>query len=174
MHQMDFNDDIAKLNIKLAQIGYLPNLSLSAYYDVKGTGTQDNSLNPHGQLNFALLLSGTLFNGSATASKVQQAKEKEQVVIQQELALRDSIRQDVEQSLLNIKQGYENIIANQANIDLARETLRMTEARYDAGLATTMDIMDAEVALDQTSNQYYQGVYSYLSAQAQLEMVTGK
>ena len=50
----------------------------------------------------------------------------------------------------------------------------MTGIRVDNGMATTMDIMDAQLALDQALIGYYQGIVSYLTAEAKLDLVMGK
>lgn len=50
----------------------------------------------------------------------------------------------------------------------------MTEIRVDNGMATTMDIMDAQLALDQVITWYYQGIVSYLTAEVKLDLVMGK
>ena len=50
----------------------------------------------------------------------------------------------------------------------------MTEIRVDNGMATTMDIMDAQLALDQALTGYYQGVVSYLTADAKVDLVMAR
>jgi outer membrane protein len=56
---------------------------------------------------------------------------------------------------------------------LAQETLKLTQVRFDAGMATTMDIMDSQLALDQATNGYYKGSAAYRIAQARLEWSPG-
>jgi len=116
---------------------------------------------------------GKLYDRKIDA-KIEQAKNKEDVSAIQETDLRDQIRLEAEQSLQNLTVSIETTRANQASIDLAREALRMTEIRVDNGMATTMDIMDAQLALDQALTGYYQGVVSYLTAEAKLDLVSGK
>jgi outer membrane protein TolC len=50
----------------------------------------------------------------------------------------------------------------------------MTKIRYTAGLATTMDIVDSQLALDQTLNGYHEGIYKYLVADAGIDLVSGQ
>ena len=41
-------------------------------------------------------------------------------------------------------------------------------------MSTTMDIMDAELALDKASTKYYTSVSDYLTALADLDLSVGK
>jgi outer membrane protein len=81
---------------------------------------------------------------------------------------------EAKQSLQNLATAIANTRASQASINLAQETLRMTQIRVDNGMATTMDIMDAQLALDQALTGYYQGVVAYLTDTAKLDLVMGR
>ena len=50
----------------------------------------------------------------------------------------------------------------------------MTQIRANNDMATTVDIMDAQLALDQSLTGYYQGIVSYLTAEAKLDLVMGR
>jgi len=80
----------------------------------------------------------------------------------------------VDQVLKKLEENREVILANQANITLAEEALKLTEIRFQSGMATTMDVIDAQLALDQALNGYYGGVYAYLTTLAQLDLAIGK
>jgi outer membrane protein TolC len=122
----------------------------------------------------AIGVTGNFYDGGVANAKVAQDQASQELTALKEADLRDTIQLDAEQALQNLSSSLETIRANQAGIDLARETLRMTQARYKAGLATTMDVMDSELALDNNLNQYYQGIGSYLTALAKLDVVAGK
>jgi outer membrane protein len=65
------------------------------------------------------------------------------------------INYDVEQSVQSIQESLEVIHANQSNINMAKESFELTQARFKEGMTTTMDIMDSQLALDQALNGYY-------------------
>lgn len=162
---------ITKLTTAITAAAYVPTINLSAAYSGTERGSNAFPNTDKLGLSFSLTVNGTLWNGGATQAKVAQSKGNEELTAIQESALRDQIRTEVEQSLQGITLGIETTKANQANIDLAKEGLRMAQARYDNGMGTTMDIMDAELALDTALNGYYSGVSNYLTAVAKLDMV---
>lgn len=153
----------------LAEAQYKPNLVLRGNYQggdiVTGNYAQT--------FTYTLAFVGTLHTGGATKAQVTSAKEDEEIAALQESGLKDQIRLEVQQAIQTIKESLATIQANQANISLAKDTLNYTQSRFDAGLATTMDIRDSQLALDQASNGYYQGIAAYLTALAKLDLVMG-
>jgi outer membrane protein TolC len=124
--------------------------------------------------NLTLSLTGNLFDGFATASKVAAAKDNQKIMKNQELLLRDAVRIEVEKGLLELNENLESIRANQSQIDLSKEKLRMTQARFDAGMATTIDISDSQLDLDTALNGYYESIKNYLTALAKLDVTLGR
>ncbi len=171
-HQIHQLAESKKLQTELTQIGVnRPSVDLTAAY---GATAKDISLGSYsGAYTLTLEVKGNIFN-KANKSKVEQAKGNEELVAIQEADLKDKVRLEVEQSIQSLSESIEITRANQASIDLGKESLRLTQARFEAGMATTMDIMDAQLALDQALNGYYQGIVGYLTAEAKIDLVTGK
>ena len=85
-----------------------------------------------------------------TKTKVNQAKIKEQQVQLSEEMLNDNIR-------LQINQAYQTYLVSQKKIQVyekavlqAEENYRITKNKFDNALATTQELLDADVALLQT------------------------
>lgn len=171
LHQLNLLMEMSKLQTDLTVSETKPNASLNLNYE--GTGT---SLNPDSwgkSWNLVLGVQGNFFN-PATKPNIESSKRQEELLLIKESSLRDQIRLEVQQTLQSINEAIQVIKAHQGNIELAKESLRMTQARFDAGMATTMDIMDAQLALDEAQNGYFKGINSYLTALAAMDLVTGK
>ena len=171
LHQIQKLTEINQVITKMQKAGYKPNLGLSVgYAGLSKDVTEDWYASAW---SITLSLGGKLYDRKINA-QIKQAKNKEELSALQEADLRDKIRLEAEQSLQNFIVSMETTRANQASIDLAKEALRMTQIRVDNGMATTMDIMDAQLALDQALTGYYQGIVSYLTAEAKLDLVMGR
>lgn len=171
LHQIQQLAEINQVITAMQKAGYKPNVGLSiAYAGLSKDVTEDWYATAW---SLTISVGGKLYDRKINA-KIKQAKDTEDLSAIQEAELRDMIRLEAEQSLQNLTASIENTRANQASIELAKETLRMTEIRVDNGMATTMDIMDAQLALDQALTGYYQGVVSYLIAESKLDLVSGK
>jgi outer membrane protein len=155
----------------MKEASYRPNVAVSGGYGGIKEDFHEGDWTGAWMLTFSV--GGKIYD-RAIQAKIDQAKGKEEVTALQIADTRDQIRLEAEQALQNSATSIENIRASKASIDLAQETLRMTEIRVDNGMATTMDIMDAQLALDQALTGYYQGVVAYLTATAKLDLVMGR
>jgi outer membrane protein TolC len=166
---------MAKAKTAIAYAGYKPTVALVGTYQGSSVGDYNpGNWNDNKQWTLVLDIKGNFFDGFVTPAKVGEAKANQNLVEINEQKLRDGIDLEVEQSLQNLKESLETIFANQASIQLAKESLEMTEAKFEARMATTMDIRDSQLALDQALSGYYQGVAAYLTALAKLDLAIGK
>lgn len=153
---------VAELNVAIAKAGNNPTLSLS--------GSQNDLDN---DFKVILGVSGTLYDNKLNASKVKAAEKKLEIAKVHEAKTLDSMRQSVQKVYQNIQVDLENAWAYQANIDLHKEDLRLTEIRYNAGMSTIMDVKDRQLELDEAWNNYYEEVASYLTDLARLDFEVG-
>lgn len=167
---------IAKNLIKVARAGYLPTVGVGG---TKTKTTNDPASPPilneeENTFTIAVNLSGVLFNGFKTQSEVAAAKEMEAAAKIKESKKRDDIRLNVQKAVLDLETSLEKARANKATSNLAKETLKMTQARYDAGMATTMDISEVQIKVDQALIGYYKGISDYIIALANLDKTLGR
>lgn len=167
--------EMAKAETAMAYAGYKPTVVLVGAYEGTSVGEYDPSnWNDSKQWTLVLDIKGNFFDGFVTPAKVGEAKANQKLVEINDKSVRDRIDLDVEQSIQGLKESLETSYANEASIQLAKESLEMTEAKFEARMATTMDVRDSQLALDQALNGYYQGVASYLTAVAKLDLAVGK
>jgi outer membrane protein TolC len=165
--------EISKLNTKMAYAGYKPILTLTGSY--AGNNTFSSVTEPWTKnFTLSLNLAGVVFDGLATQTRIAEAKKNEELVAIRDSGLKDQVQVEIELAIQSINANLATARASQTNIDLAKESLRLTQAKYDAGMATNIDITDAQLKLDQALNGYYSGLSAYLTAQAKLDLVTGK
>jgi outer membrane protein len=171
LKQLQLNVTLAEIKVALAEVNLKPNVFVNGGYQGSGDELGPNSWDKYWSLT--LKVQGNLYK-CTTKPEIAAAKSEVEVLKFQECGLKDSIRQEVDQVLHNIKEHYETVKSTEASIALARESLRLTEVRFQAGMATTMDVMDAQLALDKTLTGYYGSLAEYLIALAKLELVTGQ
>jgi outer membrane protein len=171
LQQLKYLAESNQVLTAMKEASYRPNVAVSAGYGGIQEDFHEGDWTGAWMLTFSV--GGKIYD-RAIQAKIDQAKGKEEVTALQIADTRDQIRLEAEQSLQNLATAIANTRASQASIHLARETLRMTQIRVDNGMATTMDIMDAQLALDQALTGYYQGIVAYLSAEAKLNLVMGK
>jgi len=169
------NEQLLEFQKKSVIAGYYPTLSLSGNYNFIGQGTKM----PWGMLpsdgvywsNFSsigLNLKVPIFTGFGTKAKVRQAENSLQ-----------SIKEDLNDTKLALDLAYENaklqidnslvtIKSQKENEQLAQEVLDNTKNNYYQGLASLTDLLDAENSLTEAQNNYTSALLDYKLAEIQL------
>ena len=80
---------------------------------------------------------------------------------------------EVRAAARNVERIGKSIVLQERNIDFAEKQLRLATLRYQRGLASNFDIIDAENNLIQARSNYVSLVSDYHVAQIELKRVTG-
>jgi outer membrane protein TolC len=170
MAQAQVNISIAKDQVKIARSGYLPTLAFSAvddWYSGDFPGTKNN------YWTVGLNASMDLFDGGLTKSQVKQANDGVTAAVKQAQQTHDNISLQIQQAYQSMKEAEKRIDTSNVAITEAAENYRMTNIRYDAGVGTNMDVVDAELDLAQARTNYIQALYDYNTSKAQLDQAMG-
>jgi len=97
-------------------------------------------------------------------------QKKSQIGLQLSKASLEDVRANI---ILEIKQNYESLKTaeravplQEKNLVKANESLKIAEARFDAGVITSIELIDARNDAYQAENSYLQAVYDYNVAKA--------
>lgn len=155
--------------LRIARSEYLPSIGAAAAYenDSKSLARAGNSYSVFvtGQLN--------LFDGLATSSKVSAAEA--------ELARARELRDDLTHGVaLEVESAYHALAAANENVAVARrddlsaeEALRILTDRYGAGLATNIEVLDAETARKEAAMRLADSRAAVLVGTAALKLASG-
>lgn len=161
-----------------SRAAYLPTLTLDYFYGIDASHFAVNTPTPDGPIrNLGYSASATLnipiWNWGATRSKVKQTElQRDLAQIQLSAAQR--------KLLANLKSLYAEadgarieLELLQQSADLAAESVRLTDLRYQAGEATALEVVDAQNSLVTARNNYDDGEARYRLAIANLQTLTG-
>lgn len=113
------------------------------------------------------------YDGGATKAKVNQAKQDLLVAREKEQKTRESVQLQVKQAYLNIRSAAQKVEETQTVVDQARENYRIQNIRYQAGVGINLDVLDAQLSLNQAQVNHIQALYDYNVGIAKLEQVMG-
>lgn len=147
---------------------------------IVGTGGYDVIQNP-GSSSLGTSLQGpvaaingtwTLFDGLQNTGRFEQLKaqiNKAQVAYEEK---QRSVESDVREAVVKIEEAQQLVISQQKNVEQARESLRLAEARFNVGAGIQLDIINAQSNLTQARFLELQGRYDYNVSLALLERAT--
>lgn len=160
---------------RLAMSDYYPHISLKYDYikegdepNVKGSPVHDSS-----RWQAMAVFSWTFFEWGKTRSAVREVESVRIQLLQKRSALEDLIRLEVKQAYLGLFEAERNIPTTTKAVEQAEENLRVSRERYEAQVATSTEVLDAQTLLTQARTNYYRALYSHHLARARLERALG-
>ena len=156
--------------ITIAKSGYLPTVSAvytAGWYDGHFPGGTNYNWSAY------LLTSWTLLDSGLTAGKVKQAVEGYKKAQEQLKQTVDSVHLDVRQTYLSLKSSEQSIATSSSAVGLAEEDYKIKVIRYQAGVGTNLDVLDAQVALTTAKNNFLKAMYDYNNYRAKLDKAMG-
>ncbi|MEF1226434.1 outer membrane channel protein TolC [Vibrio fortis] len=166
------SQDIAKDNIELASSGHLPSLTLDGSYSL---ADQSNSSSDYDQdnLNLGLNLVVPLYTGGNTTSLTKQA-EYNYVAASEDLeATYRSVVKDVRAFNNNISASIGALRAYEQSVVSAQSALEATEAGFDVGTRTIVDVLDSTRRLYDANKNLSDARYNYILSVLQLRQAVG-
>lgn len=167
--------DVADKEVAAARAGHLPSLTIEWFYGIDANQFATYDRNGFRNLGYAAAASVNIpvFSWGATQSKVRQAElQRHQAQVELSAAQRQALA-DLQSfySEAQTARGQLDILRNSA--DLAAESLRLTNLRYQAGEASALEVVDAQNTLTNARNAYHDGEARYHLAIANLQTLTG-
>ncbi|KAA8599808.1 MULTISPECIES: outer membrane channel protein TolC [Vibrio] len=166
------SQDVAKDNISLASSGHLPSLTLDGSYALTD---QSNSSTDYDQdnLNLGLNLVVPLYTGGSTTSLTKQA-EYNYVAASEDLeATYRSVVKDVRAFNNNITASIGALRAYEQSVVSAQSALEATEAGFDVGTRTIVDVLDSTRRLYDANKNLSDARYNYILSVLQLRQAVG-
>ncbi|OXD48248.1 efflux RND transporter outer membrane protein VpoC [Vibrio parahaemolyticus] len=166
------SQDIARDNISLASSGHLPTLSLDGGYNYGDTSNsaRDNTTD---NFNIGVNLAVPLYTGGNVTSQTKQA-EFAYVAASEDLeAQYRSVVKDVRAQNNNINASIGALKAYEQSVVSARFALEATEAGFDVGTRTIVDVLDATRRLYDANKNLSDARYNYILSVLQLRQAVG-
>jgi len=166
------NSEAARANLRASRASYWPSLNLSASTNWNGTRSSDYAL--FNQRQLSLGLRWTLFNGFDRELTVAQRSASLDVA---EASAADAARQvdaELTAQLAALDAARTKIDITQTSVAAATEDLRVLQERYRLGVATIVDVLTSQEALNQAEVDVVVARFDYLRAKAQLEALIGR
>ena len=162
------SQDIARDQIALAESGHLPTLSFNAGYNYDEPTNSDD-----GTLTAGINLALPVYTGGRVTSEVKQAQYGYVAASEDLEGSYRSVVRDVRAFYNNINASIGALRAYQQSVVSAQSALEATEAGFDVGTRTIVDVLDATRRLYDANRQLANARYDYIISQLQLKQAVG-
>ncbi len=177
--------DIAKQDVRVARSGHLPSIDLVASRGDRELQGTEVSRNAAGNItrgpgdqnqvtdSIGIQVTVPIYSGGATSSRVRQrvylhraARERlERTARETERATRDAY--------LGVLSEMARVQALRQALESSRTALQATEAGFEVGTRTTVDVLDSRRRLFEAQTNYSRSRYDYILNVLQLQLATG-
>jgi outer membrane protein len=160
-------------SVTTARSSYYPNVQAFGGWQLRKGATNDFSDSRDGWL-VGVQSNWAIFDGRATAGRVAQARS---ALEQTKLSLTEAelgVEVEVRRAYSSWQEATELADASKKVVEQAEEAVRLATARYDAGTATQLDVLQAQVDLTTARTNQLQAYYSYNIAIATLRRAMGQ
>lgn len=176
VRQMKLNREINKELVSVDKSDYLPKLYVFGQYALSSNENDSRSVSSYRFFNTSYAGLGltwelNLFRKQykVNQSELELKKNDEQIVdLMQKLKLLS------ESAIIALNDAKERIISQKMTVELAERGLELANASYRAGTLNQIDVQDSELSLYNSRLSFYQAVYDYQVAKAELEKLLEK
>jgi outer membrane protein TolC len=155
--------------VKAAQAEWYPTVDVNGYYGVTGP-TIGNS---HGVFLVTGSLNFNIFNGGRIHSDIEQARAARKQRSDELADLRGQIDYQVRAAFLDIQSAADQVGVAQSNVELAAQTLQQARDRFIAGVADTIEVVQAQESVATASDNLISASYAHNVAKASLARALG-
>ena len=172
LKQAEYAIDSAEAALVVARSGHMPKVYANASNNWGGNGSDwpgDDDEN----WSVGVTASMNVFDSGVTWSKIHAAQENLAKAKESQRQIKDNVELEVRTDYLNLREAEKRITTTQVAVASAEEDYHIAVVRYQAGVGTNIDVMDAQESLTQAKTNYYQALYNYNTSKAALNTSMG-
>lgn len=170
--------DAAEEQIDVARAGWWPSVSLSASYGSAYTTASelafDEQLDQRRGGSIGIGVAVPLFDRGVAGRQTEQARIREENARLALDDLRQTVALEVRRALLDRDAAVERLAAAEARLTAARRALTATQQRYDAGVATLLEVTQARADLTAAESDLVNARYTLLFQEEALDYYAGE
>jgi outer membrane protein len=174
LSQIGFQRRMASEMIKIARGSRLPSLAVGGAYNFWSNNLNFRDKNWESYYTISLSLNVPIFGGFASYAQVGQSQALLRELELTGKGLAETIKLEVRQAVLSYGQARESLASQEKNVEEAAEAVRIADLNFGEGLATSLDVSTAQVALSQAKTNRSQALYDCVVSLAQLEKALGE
>ena len=173
LKQAEYGVDAAEAALVVARSGHMPKINAVAGNYWGGTDKSNWPGDDNDHWSVGVTASMNIFDSGVTWSKIHAAQEALVQAKESQRQIKDNVELEVRTDYLSMREAEKRITTAQVAVASAEEDYHIAVVRYQAGVGTNIDVMDAQEALTQAKTNYYQALYNYNTSKAALNTSMG-
>ncbi|MEY4877178.1 MAG: hypothetical protein RL708_2327 [Bacteroidota bacterium] len=169
--------ELNKLNLKRYQLGCLPNLVAFAQYNTNHYGEKLDFYKSNAQYYnsglWGLQMNVTFWDGMQNKNRKAYTR-LEILKNENDIAnTKNAFQFELSNSKISLKNAFLTLDDNKRNIELATEIVRISKIKYQEGVGSSIEVLNAETSLKDAQTSYFSALYDAYVAKVNYEKATG-
>ncbi|MGZ3752630.1 MAG: TolC family protein [Mucilaginibacter sp.] len=173
---LETQKQLNEYDVKRKKGQFLPKLTANASYT---SSYQNNGFGNLYSMSFpssyiGLTLNIPIFTGF---QHVNQLRQSQITVLKAEnnlISLKNALNLEASKAKITYINGLQSLNSQKQNQQLAAEVLRVSKIKYQQGVGSSIEVTQAQTALDDADNKYIQGLYDALVSKVDLDKAYGR
>jgi len=176
LNQLEANVKLMKENILMVKAEFMPSIALTGSYQEMKSYSDDgfDDANFNESTSLAVGINMPIFNGFGSTARVQKAKADHRKSEYQQHDMKENLLLELKSIFLSIKESSRKIDAGLKGVEQAHKGVDMAQRLFQQGMASQLQVLDAQSASDQAELGLYQAYFEYNSARASLARALGE
>lgn len=169
LKQLKLQQEMAQKEIEKDRSGHLPQVMVNGAYEIDTEDFDDTA----DSYTVGATVQLNLFSGNGISAKTRSAKADLQRVKAMHTALSHGVEVQTRSAYLSAQSAWQRITVAQKAVDQSEEGLRIVMNRYQSGLLTIVDLLDAQVTDQQSRTLHFKALHDYKVARIKLAAAAG-
>ncbi|MVM39869.1 TolC family protein [Spirosoma sp. HMF3257] len=168
---------LADLDVQSIAKQYYPRLTAFANYGYNTGRNKFSELVGSPWFNSSVIglnLSVPVFDGFQKKYQAQQKRFTLQKAQNNSQLLKNTIDLQIRQSTITLGNSLQTLRTQKRNVDLAQEVARVTKIKYQEGVGSNIEVLDAENSYRQAQTNYFASLYNFLQTKVDADKANGK
>jgi len=166
-----------ELDVKLSKAGYMPNLVAFGTFSYNNARNQfdffSGGLKWFPTTLIGARLSVPIWTGLQNKSKLAQSRLSLEKIDNALDLMRNSFQLELDQARTNYRNNLLSLDFVRKNRELAKEISRVSKTKYDNGLGSSLEMVNAESDVREADANFFNVLYDTLISQIELERISG-
>jgi len=173
LHGKRISKELAKMQIDLAETGHSPTLDFTAGLGYSNADFDVGNDTDMSNGSIGIQLNVPIYTGGAITSRVKQAQYGYVMASEDLVQTFRSTEAQINSGFNNVRASLSSIAAYEQTVKSSNSALEATEAGFEVGTRTIVDVLDATRSLYASENQLANARYDYIINMLQLKYSAG-
>ncbi len=177
LDQLSKQFELTSLDLKNNHVQYMPAITFNANYQRSGAGnsfgTTFESVNWFSSSLLGVTMTIPIFDGFRKSALIQKNRVQLRQIENQQIFLEQNIDLEIFQARETLSNDLDILRVQQENMILAQEVFDITKIKYNEGVGTNLEVVEADAALVTAQINYLSSLYDGLIAKVDLEKALG-